>query len=162
MKLAIISAAILASSSAFAFPQATDQGHVFFTGEKFASCSMNVLGNHAKIFFEDVGVNGVENFAEVELVSELASKAVLHVSSAWEIAEAWGGFAPNTVIHTSVEGGNIQNTTNQYKNEYEFTETLAMTSASDQRSLFKIGVQADPMTHKGAARIDALVQFECE
>lgn len=160
MKLAVIATALLASSTAFASSVLTDTGSVFFTAQQEPVCAMRVMDEHAPVFFNDQGSLDHNNYAKVELRADYATKTVIHVNGDWTDVSAWDGKTPETVIHTVIEGdaGNYGDS----QLSLPFQEEHKLTGKKDQRVVYQMGVQAEPMSHAGSARLDATVQFECE
>ncbi|MGL5014034.1 MAG: hypothetical protein ACRC6V_07045 [Bacteroidales bacterium] len=155
MKLAIIAAAILSSSAAFA-----NAGNVYFDAKQEASCSMAVIKDNAPIFFEYNGSADDNNYAQVNINSDFAKKVLITANGDWTDTSAWENGKPASSMHTMTEGS-IGNSGDTYTGS-SYEGLFELKSAAGQESSFFLGVQADKMTQAGTARMDAVVQISCE
>lgn len=160
MKLAIIAAAILASSSAMAVQ--SESAILTFTNENFSFCELSVVTPEAPVIFSYAESTDDSNYAEAKVMTGNSKAVTVTGVGSWTENAAWGGSDPMTTIHAMVEGHVSKPGAYAYKNVTSFGDIYPLKLDANQEVNFLMAVEASPMTHTGKARMEATIQFECE
>lgn len=153
MKFAIIAAAILSSSAAFA----ADNGVMNFRAESLPTITLNVTNGDAVLNTGEA--YNADHIATATILSNMDTRINITGTGAWTDLSAYKGVTPNHLIQTTFRGAN-GDTQYDHQDVSVFEEKHGLKAGVETEYL--MSVRSTAMTNVGTAAYSTIIQVSAE